>query len=78
MKDNTILSKKKIKAFMNILSLRRLNISILNDDEVVKLPNKPMYKKIYLVPLTLFKNNPANAEPLIFTKIVVTGSPAIE
>jgi hypothetical protein len=46
MKDTTILSKKKIKAFMNSLSLRRLNISILNDDKVVKLPNKPIYKKI--------------------------------
>jgi hypothetical protein len=46
MKDNTILIKKKMKAFINSLSLRRLNISILNDDKVVKLPSKPMYKKI--------------------------------
>ena len=51
---------------------------MLNDDRVVKLPKRPIYKKIYTEPLNLFKNNPAKAEPLIFTKIVVIGSPVIE
>ena len=55
-----------------------MNKSILNDDRVVKLPKRPIYKKIYIEPLNLFKNNPAKAEPLIFTKIVVIGSPAME
>ena len=55
-----------------------MNKSILNDDRVVKLPKRPIYKKIYIEPLNLFKKNPAKAEPLIFTKIVVIGSPAIE
>ena len=45
---------------------------------MVKLPKRPIYKKIYTEPLNLFKNNPAKAEPIIFTKIVVIGSPAME
>ena len=55
-----------------------MNKSILNDDRVVKLPKRPIYKKIYIEPLNLFKNNPAKAEPIIFTKIVVIGSPTME
>ena len=41
-----ILSNKYTNALKKSLSLINSNISILNEDKVVKLPNKPTYKKI--------------------------------
>ena len=41
-----MLRKKYTNALKKSLSLINANISILNDDRVVKLPNKPIYKKI--------------------------------
>ena len=41
-----ILRKKNTKALKKNLSLISANISILNEDKVVKLPKSPIYKKI--------------------------------
>ena len=41
-----MLRNKYTNALKKSLSLINENISILNDDRVVKLPNKPIYKKI--------------------------------
>ena len=41
-----ILSNKYTNALKKSLSLINANISILNEDRVVKLPNNPMYKNI--------------------------------
>lgn len=46
MKDKKMLSIKNKKAFINNLSFKRLNKSILNEDNVVKLPKRPMYKNM--------------------------------
>ena len=73
-----ILSNKYTNALKKSLSLINANISILNEDRVVKLPNKPMYKKIYAVLLNLYKKNPANEEPIILTKAVEIGRPLNE
>ena len=68
---------KNINALKKSLSCINANISILNDDKVVKLPNRPMYKNIYAVLLNLYKKNPAKEEPITLTKAVVSGSPLI-
>ena len=41
-----ILSNKYTNALKKSLSLINVNISILNEDRVVKLPNNTIYKKI--------------------------------
>ena len=73
-----MLIKNNKKAFKNNLSYIKLNISMLKDDKVVKLPNKPIYKKIYIELLNLYKKKPAKEEPIILTKAVEIGSPTKE
>ena len=51
---------------------------MLNEDSVVKLPNKPIYKKIQAVLLNLYKKKPANEEPIMLTKAVEMGRPLNE
>jgi len=53
----------------------KLNNSTLNEDKVVKLPNNPIYKKIYILPWNLFRNSPAKKEPKIFTIMVLMDNP---
>ena len=73
-----MLRKKYTNALKKSLSLINANISILNEDRVVKLPNKPIYKNIYAVLLNLYKKKPAKDEPNILTKAVEMGKPLIE
>jgi hypothetical protein len=70
-----ILSKKNANALKKSLSCINANISMLNEDRVVKLPNRPIYKKIYAVLLNLYKKNPANEEPITLTNAVEMGRP---
>ncbi len=67
-----------MNALRKSLSCINVNISILNDDKVVKLPNNPIYKKIYAVLLNLYKKNPAKEDPITLTKAVEIGKPFIE
>tara|TARA_B100001093_G_scaffold124593_1_gene117221 strand:+ start:363 stop:683 length:321 start_codon:yes stop_codon:yes gene_type:complete len=78
MKDIIILSKKNANALKKSLSCINANISILNEDKVVKLPKRPIYKKIYTLLLNLYKKNPAKEEPIILTKAVEMGKPFTE
>ena len=50
-----MLREKYINALMNDLSESNENSSTLKEDRVVKLPKIPMYRKIYSVPVNLFK-----------------------
>ena len=71
------MEKKNINDLRYNWLVIRLNSSILKDESVVKLPRKPIYINKYELSINLLRKIPATSEPIIFTKIVDTGSPII-